>query len=115
MKKRKTIAILAIIFSISIVLLHLKERKNNGIQEDNIFFKSVHIENNKKILTSEETELKTSPKALILPTYKFDMSNIKIGLKTVNLLSTINNDTLMNGKIAPGTNGSFKIIINANQ
>ena len=34
-------------------------------------------------------------------------------VQNVNLLSTYNNETLVNNKVAPGTNGSFNIVVDA--
>ena len=34
-------------------------------------------------------------------------------VQNVNLLSTYNNETLINNKVAPGTNGSFNIVVDA--
>ena len=34
-------------------------------------------------------------------------------VQNVNLLSTFNNDTLINNKVAPGTSGSFNIVVDA--
>ncbi len=44
-------------------------------------------------------------------TWNFKVNGQKEQVQTIRLESTCNNETLVNGKIAPGTNGSFNIMI----
>lgn len=44
-------------------------------------------------------------------TWNFKVNGQKEQVQTIQLESTCNNETLVNGKIAPGTNGSFNIMI----
>lgn len=44
-------------------------------------------------------------------TWNFKVNGDKKQVQTINLASTCNNETLVNNKIAPGTNGSFNIIV----
>lgn len=45
----------------------------------------------------------------------FDVQYRNLKLKDINLLQTVNNKTLVYGKIAPGTSGGFDILINSKE
>lgn len=47
--------------------------------------------------------------------YEFKVSYKNMDFKTIDLLKTINRETLVYDKIAPGTSGSFDILLNSNQ
>lgn len=47
--------------------------------------------------------------------YEFRVSYKNMDFKTIDLLKTINRETLVYDKIAPGTSGSFDILLNSNQ
>ena len=47
--------------------------------------------------------------------YQFRVSYKNINFKKINLLETIDKDTLLYEKIAPGTRGSFNIVLDSNQ
>ena len=44
-------------------------------------------------------------------TWNFKVNGQKEQVQSINLISTCNNETLVNNKIAPGTSGSFNIIV----
>lgn len=46
-----------------------------------------------------------------IATWSFKVNGQKEEVQTIQLVSTCNNETLINNKIAPGTNGSFNIIV----
>ena len=46
--------------------------------------------------------------------WTFKVNDNESKLQTINLASTVNNDTLIDNKIAPGTSGDFQIKIDAN-
>lgn len=46
-------------------------------------------------------------------TWNFQVNGQKEKVQTIPLVSTCNNETLANDKIAPGTSGSFNIIVDA--
>ncbi len=46
-------------------------------------------------------------------TWNFQVNGQKEEVQTIPLVSTCNNETLVNDKIAPGTDGSFNIIVDA--
>lgn len=45
----------------------------------------------------------------------FDVNDATETLATIDLAKTYNKDTLVNGKIAPGTKGTFDLVINAGE
>ena len=45
--------------------------------------------------------------------WKFKVNENEEKIQTISLKSTINNETLVDNKIAPGTEGSFNIVIDA--
>lgn len=47
--------------------------------------------------------------------YVFDISSEQEYKKSCNLFSTLNMESLVNEKIAPGTNGEFEIILNSSK
>lgn len=44
-------------------------------------------------------------------TWSFKVNGQKEQVQTINLISTCNNETLLDNKIAPGTSGSFNIVV----
>lgn len=48
-----------------------------------------------------------------IATWDFKVNGQKEQVEQINLVSTCNNETLVNNKIAPGTSGEFKIIVDA--
>lgn len=48
-----------------------------------------------------------------IATWNFKINGQKEQIQTINLASTYNNETILDHKIAPGTSGSFHIILDA--
>ena len=48
-------------------------------------------------------------------TWSFKVNGQQEQVQTINLVSTCNNETLLNNKIAPGTSGSFNIIVDGTE
>ena len=94
--KRFLIIILVLIVLIFVIYFIKNISKIKQFDDSNNFISS----SNSKV---EKNEYK----------FKIDYKNTK--LKSVNLLNTNNEKTLVNEKIAPGTKGNFKIILNSNQ
>lgn len=46
-----------------------------------------------------------------IATWSFNVNEQKEQVQAINLVSTSNNETLLDNKIAPGTSGSFRIIV----
>lgn len=47
--------------------------------------------------------------------YNFRVHYENMSFKSINFADTIKKDTVLNGKIAPGMNGKFNVILNSNQ
>lgn len=78
--------------------LFLKLLSNGSLSKENNSIKSNHIEN-----ISKEKEIK----------FKIDYKNIDF--KTIDLSETIDKNTLIYEKIAPGTSGKFHILLDSNK
>lgn len=105
-EKIKRFIVLSLIFILIIFYIKIFFFKNSlNIQgiNDYIFFKIISnkISQNKNKEEENKYELKVS--------YK------DINLKSVNLLTTADNEKLVYEKIAPGTKGSFNIILNSDK
>ena len=48
-----------------------------------------------------------------IATWNFKVNGKKEEIQSINLASTVNNETILDSKLAPGTSGSFDIIIDA--
>ena len=48
-----------------------------------------------------------------IATWSFKVNGKKEEIQTIDLASTINNETILDSKLAPGTSGSFDIVIDA--
>ncbi len=109
MKKSKKIAIfIIIIFIILFILFCFCNKKQNidSFQDDILFFKWLKLGENK-----EET-IQTSK---INPKIIFQVSYRNVNCKQMKFSDTINKNTLINEKIAPGTSGGFEILLETNQ
>ena len=125
MKNKKNLYLIIILILCIFIFLIIKN-KNNKFQNDIIFFKSFHLEKDKKN-SNEYNLIKTLNSNNIINTsninnekekiqqYKFNVSYKNMDFKNINLSNTINKNTLTNGKIAPGTSGSFEILLETNQ
>jgi len=110
MKKQKSKLIIIIITSLILIIFLFQVRKNasNRFQDDLIFFKlfsSGKEENKIKLLSGDKIE----------QSYNFQVSYKNIDLKNINLSDTINKNSLIREKIAPGTKGEFEILLHSNK
>lgn len=103
MKKQKIKIILVIIIITLCMILFQNIKKTKGeFQDELIFF---------KLFSSvQKTEEKTNHQQ-----YNFKLENEKIESKNIKLTDTIDKETLVEGKIAPGTNGNFEILLETNE
>ena len=122
-QKIKVTIIVIIILIICIFLLQNLKPKNNKFQDDIIFFKLFNLGNNrsntniktkKLLLTNDEPEI-TNEEVFKLPEYIFNVTYKNTDFKDVKLANTINKNTLINEKIAPGTSGAFEILLETNE
>lgn len=100
--KKGKIIIIIIIIIISIFFIFLKN-SNNKLYQDILFLKYLKSGAKEEIIEKKNVR-----------EYKFNVKYKELELKNINLLETINKKTLINEKIAPGVEGTFKIIITAN-
>lgn len=97
----KSILIL-ILFILFIKILFLKNLSNAQTIDDIIFL---------KLLSNGNFDKSSSENTI----YKFKINYSNMDFKSVDLSKTTNKDTLVYEKIAPGTNGSFNILLDSNR
>lgn len=104
-KKKKRIGILVIFICIILICMFYSMRYI-FLQEDLIFFQMFH-----SIIKSEKNSnnQKESKEIEFLVEYNHTK------LKSLNLMETIHNKTLIYEKIAPGTSGNFNIVLKSKQ
>lgn len=106
-KKKVKKLMVIIVISIIMVFSILKNKgKNFSIQEDLIFFKlfnSKFFQSNKKTKSINDTN-----------EYKIIIQKGKTYSEKINLFQTIDIYTYVNKKVAPGTKGSFNILLSSN-
>ncbi len=116
MKKqnRKIILIVIVILILCIFFFQNKKKFNNQFQDELIFFKlfSSKQENSENMQKSEKSESQISQ---AYESYRFYVSYHNIDFKNINLTNSINRDTLVHEKIAPGTKGAFEILLETNE
>ncbi|MCI8616737.1 MAG: hypothetical protein HFJ60_00480 [Clostridia bacterium] len=107
MKKKKILKILLILILIFlfIKMIFFKSLSNSKTIEDFLFFKVLgdNLKVSEDIIDVEEKE------------YRLNVNYKNIDFRNINLSETINRETLIYEKIAPGTKGSFNIILEANK
>ena len=108
-KQKKIFKYLSILFLIFlfIKIFFLKNLYNAQTIEDIIFFKLLSDGNFNKGLTISNN--------LSQKQYQFKIKYKDMNFKSINLNETINKDTLIYEKIAPGSSGSFNILLDSNQ
>lgn len=124
--KRKNIIILILIIFIIIVISMLIKSKKNSFKDDLIFFKIFNQAQDGNY-QKRETQNQLISEGIYLDNenynnesenykqYIMEVSYKNIDLKNINLVETIDNKTLVNEKIAPGTKGEFEILIRSNE
>ncbi len=106
MKKHRKILNLIFIFIILLLICYLISIKNNqNIFEDILFLKFFH--NNKQ----QETKISDEQ----IQQYIFKVNYKNTDSKTINLLETVDKQTLINKTLAPGIEGRFQLILETNK
>lgn len=107
-KINKILILLIIAFLIIIFILSQMQSKQGSTQEDLLFFKiwNNSLSTNKK---DETTAINQKTKQ-----YKIKVRRNKEVAKTLELLETADQMTLVKEKIAPGTKGNFEIVLTSN-
>lgn len=107
MKKAITITILIL----CIFLFLKKKNQENGVQDDIIFFKIFSLgqeKHNEPIQVKAQTQEQH-------PQYIFSVTYKNTDFKEIQLCDTIEKETLIREKIAPGTKGKFEILLETTQ
>ena len=109
--KRKIVLIILIILILCIFLFQNRKNQDNLFQDELIFFKwfSFEQENSENIPKSESQITQAHSQ------YRFYVSYKNIDFKNIYLSHSINRETLIQEKIAPGTKGAFEIVLDANE
>lgn len=104
MRKKKKIQIIisiSILIFVTIFIIYKNSiNSEKQAQDDFIFFKFLNQEQNQE----EKINKKTNE-------YKLKISKGTTKIENINLLRTVDQKTLINEKVAPGTKGSFDIIL----
>lgn len=110
-QKRKVILIIIAILVLCIFLFQNRKKFNNRFQDELIFFKlfSSKQENSENILKSENQVNQAYRQ------YIFDVSYKNMDFKNIYLANSLNKDTLIHERIAPGTKGAFEIILESKE
>lgn len=106
MKKKKILKILLVLILIIlfIKIFFFKDISNSKTIEDFLFLKL--LGNNVKVSENIKQEEKE---------YRLNVNYKNTVFKNINLSETINKQTLIYEKIAPGTRGNFNIVLEANK
>ena len=113
-RKRKTFLLVILIIMILIFLFLNQKYPNDKFQEELIFFKwfsSGRGEKENTLLSKNQRNQNNQP----YPSYRFEVSYKNIDFKDIYLVDTINQNTQVREKIAPGTEGTFEIVLQTNQ
>lgn len=111
MKKKKKIILKLILIFILIILFikifFLKGLSNVQKIDDFLFLKF--------FLNGDSLSKKGTQNSGYQKVYKFKIDYKNMDFKSINLAETIDKETLIYEKIAPGTSGSFNILLDSNQ
>lgn len=120
MKKVRVVIIVFIISSVMMFIISIffyKDDVSSNFQDYLIFFKLFNngqLEQKKENVKNAQ-DLSSQKDEFVPLDYYFMVDYEKINFRNINLLDTVNSKTLIKKKIAPGTSGSFNIILNSNQ
>lgn len=109
MKKRK-ILILFLILIISITTIFFLRKISKVEKYDDFLFLKLF---SKVTLNSEENQINNNYN--YKKEYRFKINYKNTNFKSINLAETINKESLIYEKIAPGTSGEFNILLDSNQ
>ena len=108
MNNKLKILKLSIILLISITIIIILNSNIKLFQSDDyIFFKIFQKINNENKIDYDNTEIEENY------IFKVDLKNIDI--KQIDLMKTVDKNTCLNKKIAPGTSGNFNILLETNK
>ena len=101
MKKKR---ILLVIIILIIIFILCWRKKENIFQDDLIFFEAFGISQKNNSISNDKIYYE-------MPEYVFNVKYNNTNFKEINLQKTINPNTLVKEKIAPGTEGNFQIVL----
>lgn len=107
MKDKIKILKLFIIVILVIIVIVVFNSKINLFQSDDYIFLKIFQKTTNQPQDTYNTKKEEN--------YVFKVSFKSIDIKQIDLIKTVNKNTYVNEKIAPGTSGSFKILLEANK
>ena len=107
MKDKIKILKLFIIVILVIIVIVVFNSKINLFQSDDYIFLKIFQKTTNQLQDTYNTKKEEN--------YVFKVSFKSIDIKQIDLIKTVNRNTYVNEKIAPGTSGSFNILLEANK
>ena len=98
---------LLIIFLVIIIIIIILNSNIKLFQSDDYIFLKIFQKTNNQPQDTYNTKKEEN--------YVFKVSFKSIDIKQIDLIKTVNKNTYVNEKIAPGTSGSFNILLEANK
>ena len=98
---------LLIIFLVIIIIIIILNSNIKLFQSDDYIFLKIFQKTNNQPQDTYNTKKEEN--------YVFKVSFKSIDIKQIDLIKTVNKNTYVNEKIAPGTSGSFNILLDANK
>lgn len=116
--KKKRYVIIILLVCIIFFIIHFT--RYTFLQEDLLFFQFLNSRSQSEDISQKEKKImeeniqKTDVNTHIEKIY-FDVQYKNSKIKALNLTDTVDNQTLVYEKIAPGTSGKFDIVLHSNQ
>ena len=116
--KKKRYVIIILLVCIIFLIIHFT--RYTFLQEDLLFFQFLNSRSQSEDISQKEKKImeeniqKTDVNTHIEKLY-FDVQYKNSKIKALNLTDTVDNQTLVYEKIAPGTSGKFDIVLHSNQ
>lgn len=117
-QKKKRYVIIILLVCIIFLIIHFT--RYTFLQEDLLFFQFLNSRSQSEDISQKEKKImeeniqKTDENTYIEKIY-FDVQYKNSKIKALNLADTVDNQTLVYEKIAPGTSGKFDIVLHSNQ
>ena len=119
MRKNRKKFVIVILLIIIILILVFKSFNYQFLQEDLLFFQIFQSKNQLSEVNNKQqnqvNQTLVNKGNTNVEQLNFNVRYNQTKCKAINLQNTINNNTLVYEKIAPGTNGGFDIILNSNK
>ena len=121
MKKRKKRYVIIMMILVCIIFFVMNFTKYDFLQEDLLFFQFLNSKSQSEDISQTEKKVmeeniqKVEASSIHIKTIEFDVQYQNSTMKALNLADTVDNQTLVYEKIAPGTSGKFDIVLHSNQ